>query len=116
MANPTPVTIPSRVATGAGAAVAFAFTAATGSAQTIPWMPGDILLVQNASADTARTFTVVSNPKNSRASETIGPITVAFGTFRVAKRFSPQDADTLQITGSTSDIKFAVLSTRAQPS
>ncbi len=112
MANPTPITIPSRFAT---AGIAFAFTAATGSAQTIPWMPGGILLVLNSHATDAKTFTVVSNPKQSRSSVTITAESLAAGIYHVCPRFPSQDDDTLTITGETTDIKFAVLDTKAQP-
>ena len=112
MANPTPKTIPSRLAT---AGIAFAFTAATGSAQLIPWQRGGILIARNVSVDTARTVTIVSNATRSRDPLTITAESIAFGAFHVFPRFSEQDDGTLSITGSTSDIEFAVLDTHAQP-
>jgi hypothetical protein len=112
MANPTPKTIPSRYAT---AGIAFAGTAATGSVQSIPWMPGGILIALNASVDTARTVTVTSKPKASRSNVVITAESIAFGAYHVFPRFPAQDDDTLDITGSTSDIKFFVLDTKAQP-
>lgn len=113
MANPTPKTIPSRKAT---AGIAFAFTAATGAQQSLAWMPGGILLVLNDHATDAKTYSVTSNPKNSRDSVTISAESLSAGIYHVAPRFPAQDNDVLLVTGETTDIKFAVLDTRAQPS
>lgn len=113
MANPTPKTIPSRKAT---AGIAFAFTAATGTEQSIAWMPGGILLVLNDHATDAKTYSATSNPKNSRDSDSIVAESLAAGVYHVSKRFPAQDNDVLLVTGESSDIKFAVLDTRAQPS
>lgn len=112
MTNPTPVTIPTR---NVDAGVAFAFQAATGSAQTIPWMPGGILLVKNGHATDPKTYSVTSNPLASRDTVTLASESVAAGAYHVAPRWPTQDADTLSITGETTDIEFAVLDTRPQP-
>lgn len=112
MANPTPKTIPSRRAT---AGTAFTWTAATGSQQSIPWMPGGILLAWNTDGSNAYTVTVVNNPKNSRDTNTITAESLAAGIFHVFPRFAAQDNDVLLVTGSNAAMKFAVLDTRAQP-
>ena len=113
MANPTAVTIPSRYST---TPATFAFTAATGSEQLLDWMPGDILLALNDHATDPKTITIVSNPKNRRTTYTISAHSLNAGTYRVLPRFPPQDDDTLSVTGSSTDIKFAQLSTAPQPS
>lgn len=112
MAIPTPVTIPHRFAE---AGVAFTFAAAPTSPTAIDWMPGDILIAFNSSADTAYTITIVSNPKSRRASTTITTESIAFGAYRVYPRFPPQDDDEITISASNAAVKFAVLSTKAQP-
>lgn len=113
MALPTAVTIPNRYAT---ASVAFTFTAAPTSPTAMPWLPGDIFLAYNSSADTGYTVTVVSNAKNTRSTVTINAESIAFGVYRVYPRFGPQDEDTLTVSASNAAVKFARLSTRAQPS
>ena len=113
MAVPSAVTIPHRFAE---AGVAFTFAAAPTSPTAIDWMPGDILLAYNSSADTGYTITIVSNPKSRRDSMTITTESIAFGVFRVYPRFPPQDDDELTISASNAAVKFARLSTKAQPS
>lgn len=112
MAVPTAVTIPSRNAT-AGVAVTFATAPTTPTA--ITWMPGDILIALNTSADTARTVTITSKPKSRRSNTVISAESIAFGAYHIFPRFPPQDDDTLEISASTTDIKFARISTKAQP-
>lgn len=112
MAVPTAVTIPHRYAT---AGVAFTFAAAPTTPTAIDWMPGDILIAYNASADTGYTITITSNPKSRRDAMTITAESIAFGAYRVFPRFPPQDDDTLTIQASNTDVKFARLSTKAQP-
>jgi len=107
------MTIPSRLAT---ASVAVAFAAAPTSATEIDWMPGDILIGWNTSVDTAYTITVTSKPKSERAEHAITAESIAFGVFRIFPRFPPQDGGKLTIQASNAAVKFARLSTRAQPS
>lgn len=114
MAQPTAVTIPSRFAT---ASAAFAFAAPAGTtAVEFDWMPGDILLAYNSSSDTGYTVTITSKPKSRRDNTVITTEAIAFGTYRVYPRFPPQDDDTLEVTASNVAVKFARLSTKAQPS
>lgn len=113
MAVPTAVTIPTR---WAEASVAITFAAAPTSPTTITWMPGDILLAYNSSADTGYTITITSNPKNRRSSVVISAESIAFGVYRIFPRFPPQDDDTLTIQASNAAVLFARLSTKAQPS
>src|SRR5690348_6275255 len=113
MANPTPVTIKSRKAT---TGATFGFTAATGSAQNIPWMNGGELIAHNTHETDAKTITVVNNPKNSRDSNTIGPVSLAAGQYWIAPRLGPQDNNVLVTTGESTDIELAVLDTHPQPS
>lgn len=112
MAIPVAVTIPSRFAT---APVEFQFAAAPIAATAIDWMPGDILIVHNPSADTAYTFTVTSKPKSRRTNTVITAFSVPFGDYFVCPRFPPQDDDTLLIHASNAVVLFARLSTKAQP-
>lgn len=112
MALPTAVTIPTRQAE---ASVPFTWTAAPTVATAMDWMAGDIFMIWNSSADTGYTYTIVSNPKNSRGTLTIDAASIAFGVFHVAPRFAPQDANTLTVHASNAAVKFARLSTRRQP-
>lgn len=113
MAVPTAVTIPSRLA---AAPVSFTFAAAPTSATEIDWMPGDMLIAFNSSPDTGYTATATSNPKSSRASETITSPTIAAGAYYIFPRFPDQDGGKMHIHAANAAIKFARLSTRAQPS
>lgn len=112
MAVPTAVTIPSRFAT---AGVAVTFAAAPTVATAIDWMPGDILVALNSSADTAYTVTITSNPKSRRTATVITAESIAFGAYHIFPRFPPQDDDQLTILASNAAIKFARISTKAQP-
>lgn len=112
MAIPTAVTIPSRWAT-AGVAVTFAAAPTTPTA--IDWMPGDILIAYNSSADTGYTITITSKPKSRRSNTVITAESIAFGVYRIFPRFPPQDDDTLEVSASNADVKFARISTKAQP-
>lgn len=113
MAAPTAITIPTR---NAVLPVKFTWAAIGTSPIDIVWMPGDIALFWNAHASLAKTFTVVSNPKAKRTALTITAFSLAAGEFAVCPRFGSQDDDTLRVTGETTDIKMARLSTHAQPS
>jgi len=113
MAVPTAVTIPSRNAT---AGVAFTFAAAPTTPTAITWLPGDILIAYNSSSDTAYTITITSKPKSKRTNTVITAESIAFGAYRAFPRFPPQDDDTLEISASNAAVKFARLSTAAQPS
>lgn len=112
MAVPTAKTIPSRLSS---TPIEFEFAAAPTSATAISWMPGDILIAFNSSADTGYTITVTSNPKNSRSSSAITAFSVPFGDYFVLPRFPPQDNDQLMVHASNAAIKFARISTKAQP-
>lgn len=112
MAVPTAITIPTRNAT---LPVKFAWAVIGTSPVTVDWMPGDIALFWNAHASLAKTFTVVSNPKAKRTSLTITAFSLAAGEFAVCPRFGSQDDDEITVTGETTDIKMARLSTHAQP-
>jgi hypothetical protein len=112
MAEPTAVTIPHRYAT---VPVEFQFAAAPTSATLIDWMPGDILIAYNSSADTGYTVTITSKPKNRRADTTITDFSIPFGDYFVFPRFPPQDDDELTIHASNAAVLFARLSTKAQP-
>lgn len=113
MAQPTAVTIPSRLAT---APVEFGFTAGTTSPTLITWMPGDILLVFNSHADTAKTITIISNTKRSLDTLTISAFSIPAQDYYVCPRFGPQDADVLSVACESTDILLARISTAAQPS
>lgn len=113
MAVPTAVTIPSRLA---AAGVAFTFAAAPTSETEFDWMPGDILIAQNTSADTPYTITITSNPTISREDTVITAESIAFGAFRMFPRFSAQEGGKLKVHASNAAVKFARISTRAQPS
>lgn len=113
MAAPTAKTIPSR---NSIVPTKFAWAAIGVSPIDIVWLPGDIALFWNAHATDPKTFTIVSNPKSKRATDTITAFSLAAGEFAVCPRFGPQDADTLNVVGSSTDIKMARLSTAAQPS
>lgn len=113
MAIPTAVTIPSRNAT---ASVAVTFAAAPITPTAITWLPGDILVAYNSSADTGYTITITSNPKSRRSSTVITAESIAFGVYRIFPRFPPQDDDTLTIEASNAAVKFARISTMTQPS
>lgn len=115
MAVPTAVTIPSRVATGGSAHAPFEFAAAPTSPTAITWMPGDILLAYNSSTDTAYDVAIESNSVNSRDAEAVTITNMAFGTYEVFKRFPSQDDSTLLVSAENAAVKFARLSTRAQP-
>lgn len=112
MPAPTAKTIPTRKAT---AGVAFTWAAAPTTPTAIDWMPGDVLLAWNTHETDAHTVTIVSNPKASRASTTITAESLAAGVFHVFPRFGPQDDDTLTVSASDAAMKFARLSTKAQP-
>lgn len=112
MAEPTAVTIPHRYAE---ASAAFLFAVAPTSPTAFDWMPGDILIAYNSSTDTPYTVTITSNPKARRASMAITTETIAFGAYRVFPRFPPQDDDTLMVNASNAAVKFARISTKAQP-
>lgn len=112
MAIPTAITIPSRFAT---VPVEFQFAAAPTVATAIDWMPGDILIAHNSSADTAYTITITSKPKSRRANTVITAFSIPFGDYFVCPRFPPQDDDTLLIQASNAAILFARVSTKAQP-
>lgn len=113
MALPTAKTIPSRLAT---AGIAFAWTAAPTTPTAMDWMPGDILLAWNTDGSNAYTVTVTSNPKATRDTTVITAESLAAGIFHVFPRFGAQDNDTLEVSASNAAVKFARLSTRAQPS
>lgn len=112
MAEPTAITIPSRFAT---AGVAYTYAVAPTTATPFDWMPGDILLAYNSSTDTPYTVTVTSKPKSRRANVVITAQAIAFGVYQVYPRFPPQDDDTLDVHASNAAVKFARLSTKAQP-
>lgn len=113
MAAPTKKTIPSRYSI---LPVKFAFTAGVTSAgQVLAWMPGDILLTFNGHATDAKTFTITSNPKSKRAAYTITAFSLAAGEYAVLPRFGPQDDDTITAISESTDVKWAHLSTKAQP-
>lgn len=112
MAIPVAKTIPSRFAT---VPIEFQFAAAPTSATAIDWMPGDILIAYNSSADTGYTITITSKPKNRREDVVITAFSVPFGDYFVCPRFPPQDDDTLLIHASNAAVLFARLSTKAQP-
>lgn len=111
MAIPTAVTIPSRFAE---AGTAFTFAVAPMSPTAIDWMPGDILLAFNSDS-AAQTVTLLSSPKNRRTRTQITDESIAAGEYRVFPRFPPQDEDTILIQASAATVKFARLSTKAQP-
>lgn len=113
MPAPTAKTIPSRYST---TPEKFTWAAIGTSPIDITWLPGDIALFKNDHATDAKTFTVVSNPKAKRASYTVAAFSLAAGEFAVCPRFGPQDNDTLNVVGSSTDIKMARLSTAPQPS
>lgn len=112
MAAPTAKTIPSRYSI---LPVKFAWAAVGTSPIDIDWLPGDILLVKNAHATDAKTFTVVSKPKSKRATYTITAFSLAAGEYAVCPRFGPQDEEVLSVVGESTDIKMARISTAAQP-
>ena len=113
MAQPTAVTIPNRYSI---VPVSFAFTAGTTSPQLVTWMPGDILIVFNAHADTAKTFTIVSNPKYKRGTDTMTTISVPAQGYKVIPRLPVQDDDgQISVTSESTDLKWARLSTKACP-
>lgn len=112
MAVPTAKTIPHRYST---TPLEFQFAAAPTSPTAITWMPGDILIAYNSSADTGYTITIVSNPKAKRASYEITTFSVPFGDYFVCPRFGPQDDDQLTISASNAAVLFARLSTAPQP-
>src|SRR3954469_23863063 len=105
MANPVPVTIPSRLAT---AGVAFIPVAATTTAQNIPWTQGSILIAYNSGAG-SHTVTIVNNPHNSRNTNTITAESIAAGAYRVYPRLPRQDGDVLVVTGNHAEVLFAVI-------
>lgn len=105
MANPVAVAIPSRTAT---ASAAFLFVAATAAEQSIPWTRGCILIALNTGVG-ARTVTIVNNPKNSRATNTISAESIAAGAYRVYPRLPAQDNDVLLVTGSHAEVLFAII-------
>lgn len=112
MAAPTAVTIPTR---HASVPVKFTWAAVGATPIDITWMPGDILLIWNSHASAAKTFTVVSKPKDSRSNLTITAFSLAAGEFATCPRFGDQDAGVLNVVGETTDIKMARISTHAQP-
>lgn len=112
MAAPTAKTIPTRHAV---LPIKFAWAAIGTSPINIDWMPGDIALFTNTHATDPKTFTIVSNPKDSRSAVTIAAFSLAAGEFAVCPRFGDQDNSTLNVVGSSTDIKMARLSTHAQP-
>lgn len=113
MAQPTAVTIPSRYST---IPATFTFTAGTTSETLMDWLPGDILIARNSHADTAKTITIVSKPKNKRQNYTITAYSIAAQSYKIFPRFPPQDDDTLSVTCESVDILLARLSTAPQPS
>ncbi len=113
MAQPTAKTIPNRYST---TPEKFAWTAGVTSAgQVITWMAGDILLAKNGHATDAKTFTITSNPKARRTASTITAFSLAAGEYAVLPRFGPQDDDTITAISESTDVKWARLSTHAQP-
>jgi hypothetical protein len=109
MANPTRVVIPSRYSI---VPLAFAFTAATGTEQSLTWHAGDILIATNAHATDAKTVTVKSNPTAKREEYDITAHSIPAGQYRIFPRFPAQDAGVLKVTGETTDIKLAQLGTQ----
>lgn len=112
MAVPTKVTIPSRFGT---AGLAFTWAAAPTTPTAIVWTPGDVLMAWNAHATDPFTVTIVSNPKASRSAVTITAESLAAGIFHVFPRFPAQDDDTLTISASDANIKFARIGTKSDP-
>lgn len=112
MAAPTAKTIPTR---NAVLPVAFTWAAGPTVADDFDWMTGDILLAWNTSVDTGYTITVVSKPKSSLTDLTITAFAIAFGVFLVFPRFGPQDEEVLSVVATNAAVKFARLSTKAQP-
>lgn len=113
MAQPTAVTIPTRHAT---VPVKFTWAAIGTSPLSVDWMPGDIALFKNVHATDAKTFTVVSHPKDSRSDLTITGFSLAAGEYAVCPRFGDQDLSVITANGESTDIKMARLSTKHQPS
>jgi hypothetical protein len=112
VAQPTAKTIPHRFSI---VPVKFAWTAGTTSATLVDWMAGDILLAKNGHATDAKTFTVISKPKSRRADNTITAFSLAAGEYAVLPRFGPQDDEVVSVVSESTDIKWARLSTQAQP-
>lgn len=113
MVQPTAKTIPTRHAI---LPIKFAWAAGSTSPVNIDWMPGDILLLRNSHASAAKTFTVVSHPKDSRVDLTITAFSLAAGEYAVCPRFGDQDLSSIALTCETTDIMAARLSTKVQPS